>query len=113
MGIYCRWSEFINCFHSRSCCVGAVLVFPCCLPIKAISMLKSLSIMMLLRGLLWIWLNIVVWIMGMRIMSSMCVGIYRCIRKYVDSGWFMILIICRYGEMFVVRGILVIFHGNV
>jgi hypothetical protein len=29
----------------------------------------------------------------MRMMSSMCVGIYRCIRKYVVSGWFVILII--------------------
>jgi hypothetical protein len=51
------------------------------------------------------WLNIVVWIMGMRFMSSMCVGMYRCIRKYVTRGWFVILIICRYGEMFVVRGV--------
>jgi hypothetical protein len=30
----------------------------------------------------------------------------------VDKGWFVILIICRYGEMFVVRVVLVIFHGN-
>ena len=48
----------------------------------------------------------------MRIMSSICIGIYRCIRKYVDSEWFMILIICRYKKMFVVRGILVIFSRN-
>jgi hypothetical protein len=31
----------------------------------------------------------------------------------VDKGWFVILIICKYGEMFVVRGMLVIFPGNV
>jgi hypothetical protein len=74
----------VNCFHSRSCCVGADFVVPVYLPIRAMSLLKSPSIMMLLWGLLWMWLNIVVWIMGMRMMSSMCVGMYRCIRKYVD-----------------------------
>jgi hypothetical protein len=76
------------------------------------SLLKSPSMMMLLRGLLWIWLNIVVWIMGIRVVSSICVGIYMCIKKYVGSGWFVIFIIWRYGEMFVVVGILVIFPGN-
>ena len=49
--------------------------------------------------------------MGMRVVSSMCVGKYRFIKKYVESGVFVILIICRYGEMFVVRGVLVIFPG--
>jgi hypothetical protein len=53
MGIYYRWSESVNCFQSRSCCIGVVLVVPCCLPIKAMSLLKSPSKMMLLRGLLW------------------------------------------------------------
>jgi hypothetical protein len=48
----------------------------------------------------------------MRVMSSMCVGMYRCIKKYADSGWFVIFIIWRYGEMFAVRGILVIFPRN-
>ena len=112
MGIYCRCSEFVNCFQSRSCCVGFVLVVPCCLPIKAMSLLKSPSMMMLHRGLLWMWLNIVVWIMGIRVVSSICVGMYTCIRKYVESGVFVILIICMYGEMFEVRGVLVIFPGN-
>jgi hypothetical protein len=32
-----------------------------------------------------------------------------CIRKNVGRGWFVILMICRYGEMFVVVGILVIY----
>ena len=50
----------MNCLHSRSYCVYTVLVGPCCLPIKAMSRLKSPSKMMLLRGLLWMWLNIVV-----------------------------------------------------
>jgi hypothetical protein len=111
--MYCRLSKFVNCFHSRSCCVGFVIVVPCCLPIKAISLLKSPSRMMLLWGLLCMWLNIVVWIVGMRVMSSMCVGIYRCSKKYVGRGWFVILIICRYGDMLVVVGILEIFPGNV
>ena len=112
VGIYCRCNEFVNCFQSRSCCVGIVLVGPCCLPIKAMSLLKSPSRMILLRGLLWIWLKIVVWIIGMRMMSSICVGMYKCIKKYVGSRVFPILIICRYGEIFVVRKVLVMFPGN-
>jgi hypothetical protein len=60
VGIYYRWSESMNRFHSRSCCVGVVFVVPYCLPVKAMSLLKSPSIMMLFRGLLWMWLNIVV-----------------------------------------------------
>jgi hypothetical protein len=71
VGIYCKCSEFVNCFQSISCCVGAVFVEPCCLPIKAISLLKSPNRMILLRGLLWTRLNIVVWIMGKSGMSSL------------------------------------------
>jgi hypothetical protein len=48
-----------------------------CLPIRAISLLKSLSRIMLLCWLLWIWLNIVVCNVGMWMMSSMWVGMYR------------------------------------
>ena len=58
------------------------------------------------------WLNIVVWIMGIRVMSFACVGMYMCIKKYVGSGIFAILIICRYGDMFAVKGVLVMFPGN-
>ena len=50
--------------------------------------------------------------MGIRVMSSICVGMYTCIKEYVGSGVFVILIICKYGEMFVVRGILVMFPRN-
>ena len=52
-GIYCRCSEVVNCFQSTSCCVDAVLMGPCCLPINAMSLLKSPSKMMLRRRLLW------------------------------------------------------------
>ena len=58
---------------------------PCCLSIKAMSLLKSPNRMILLRGLLWMCLNIVVWIMGMRVMSFICVGMYKCIKKYAVS----------------------------
>jgi hypothetical protein len=37
---------------------------------------------------------------------------YRCISKYVRRGWFVIFIICRYGEILAVVGILVIFPRN-
>jgi hypothetical protein len=50
--------------------------------------------------------------MGIRLTSSLWIGIYRCIRKNAGRGWFVILMICRYGEIFVVVGILVIFPGN-
>jgi hypothetical protein len=60
VGIYCKCSEVVNCFQSRSCCVGFVIVVPCCFPISAMSQLKSPTKMMLHWGLLCIWLNIVV-----------------------------------------------------
>jgi hypothetical protein len=88
----------VNCLHSRSCCVGSVFVVPYYLPIRAMSLLKSSHRMTLFRGLLWMWLNIVVRIMDMRVMSSMWVGIYRCIRKDVGRGWFVILIIYGIGR---------------
>jgi hypothetical protein len=45
-------------------------------------------------------------------MSSMWVGMYRCIRKYGVRGWLVILIICRYGDISSVVAILVMLHGN-
>jgi hypothetical protein len=65
VGMCNKWSEFVNCCHSKSCCVGVVFVVPLCLPIRAMSLLKSPSRIILLCGLLWMWLNIVVCIMGM------------------------------------------------
>jgi hypothetical protein len=59
-GMYFRCSEFVNCFHSRSYCVGGVFVMPFCRPISAMSLLKSPSRMTLFCRLLWMWLNIVV-----------------------------------------------------
>jgi hypothetical protein len=44
-------------------------------------------------------------------MLSMWVGMNRCIRKYVERGWLAILIICRYGDISLVVGILVILPG--
>ena len=84
----------------------------CCLPINVMSLLKSPSRIMLLKGLLWMWLNIVVWIMCIRLVSPTCVGMYMCNRKYVGSGVFVIFIICRNGDTFAVRGILVMFLEN-
>jgi hypothetical protein len=65
VGMYFKWSEFVNCFQSKSCCVGAVFMAPFCLPIRAISLLKSPSRIILLYRLLCMWLNIVVCIVGM------------------------------------------------
>ena len=49
--------------------------------------------------------------MGMYLMSSMCVGMYMCINSYGDSGWFLITIIYKYGEIFVGVGIFVTLPG--
>ena len=45
-------------------------------------------------------------------MSSKCVGIYMCIINHGCCRWLLIFIICRYGEMFVGVGILVILQGK-
>jgi hypothetical protein len=45
-------------------------------------------------------------------MSSMWVGMYMCIRKYIDKGWLVILITCRYEDMSSVVGILLILPRN-
>ena len=48
----------------------------------------------------------------MRHVSSKCVGIYMCMISQGVSGWLLILITCRYGEIFAGVGILVTFPGN-
>ena len=48
----------------------------------------------------------------MRCVSSKCIGIYMCMISQGISGWLFILMICRYGEIFVGVGILVTFPGN-
>jgi hypothetical protein len=44
--------------------------------------------------------------------SSIGEGMYKCITRYVRRVWFAILIICKYGEMSSMVGILVILLGN-
>jgi hypothetical protein len=83
--MYFKYNVFVNCFQSKSYCVGAVFVVPLCLPIRAMFLLKSPSRIMLFCRLLWMWLNIVVSIVGMWMISSICIGIYRYIREYVVS----------------------------
>jgi hypothetical protein len=60
----------VNCFHCMSCWVGLVRMFPLCLPIRAMSLLKSFIRMCLLLGLLCMWLNMVFGIICMCGMSS-------------------------------------------
>jgi hypothetical protein len=50
---------------------------------------------------------------GIRVIFSMWLGMYRCNREYVGRGWFVILIICTYGDMLLVVGILETFPGDV
>ena len=53
----------------------------------------------------------VCFIIGMSLMSSTCVGIYMCIISHGCRGWFLIVIICKYGEISAGVGILVMFPG--
>ena len=50
-------------------------------------------------------------IIGMYLKSSICVGMYMCIISQGCSGWFCIVIICKYGEISAGVGILVMFPG--
>ena len=50
-------------------------------------------------------------IIGMYLISSICVGMYMCIISQGCNGWFCIVIICKYGEISAGVGILVIFPG--
>ena len=54
---------------------------------------------------------IVCFIIGMYLISSICVGIYMCIISQGCKGWFFMVIICRYGEISAGVGILVMFPG--
>ena len=95
---------------SSSC--GGVLLWLFCLPMSAISRLKSPHKICMWLGCLVIWLEISVLRRGMRWVSSTCVGIYKCIINHGRSGWLFIFIICKYGEIFAGVGILVIFPGD-
>lgn len=50
--------------------------------------------------------------LGMRWISSRCVGMYMWMISQGSSGWLFIRIICRYGEMFDGVGILVMLPGK-
>ena len=47
----------------------------------------------------------------MHLMSSACDGMYICISSHDCSGWFLISIICRYGEISTGVGIFEMFPG--
>ena len=85
----------MNALHSVSSVCGGVVFWSLCRPIRAISLLKSPHRM-------WVWFGCAViccvisrFIIGMYLMSSMCVGIYMCIISHGDSGWLFITIICK------------------
>ena len=50
---------------------------------------------------------------GINLISSIWEGMYRCIINHSCNGWFFICMICKYGEMFVGDGILLMFPGKV
>ena len=83
-----------------------------CLPLSAISQLKSSHNVYMLLGCMVIWLVISFLRCGIRHRSSKCVGIYICMINHRVSGWLFICIICRYGEILAGVGILVTFFGN-
>ena len=65
-----------------------------CLPLSAISQLKSPHSVYIWLGCIVIWLVISFLRCGIRHVSSRCVGIYMCMISHGISGWLFILIIC-------------------
>ena len=112
VGIYSRLRDIVKFFHWKSSSCGGVLVLLFCLPLSAMSWLKSPHSVYMWLGCRVIWLVISSFSCGMRRVSSMCVGIYMCIISQGSSGWFFIFIICMYGEIFVGIEILATFLGN-
>ena len=112
VGMYSRLRDVVKYFHCRSSSWGGVLVLLVCLPRSAISLLKSPHSMYMWFGCVVIWLVISVLRNGIRHVSSKCVGIYMYTISHGIEEWLFILIICKYGEMFVGVGILVTFPGN-
>ena len=50
--------------------------------------------------------------MGISLKSSLSDGMYRCIISQDCKGWFLMCIICRYGNMFIGVGIFFMLLGN-
>ena len=99
VGMYLSWMEFVNALHSVSSVYGGVVFRSLCLLIRAISLLKSPHRMWVWFGCAAICCVISCFIIGMYLVSSVCVGIYMCINSHGDSGWFFIAIICKYGDI--------------
>ena len=111
VGMHLSRMEFVKALHSVSSVCGGVMFRSLCRPIRAISLLKSPHSM-------WVWFGCVViccviscFIMGMYLVSLVCVGIYMCINNHGDSGWFFITIICKYGDISAGVGIFVTLPG--
>lgn len=111
VGIYLSCNAYVNARHSISYGCGGVVLWSFCRPIKAISILKSPHRMYVWFGYVVICCVIVCFIIWMYLVSSGCVGIYMFINSHGCKGWFFILIICRYGDMFAGVGILIMFPG--
>ena len=90
---------FVNVRHSMSSAWGGVMLCSFWRPIRAMSLLKSPHRMCAWFECLLICCVMICWIIGMVLMSSSCDGMYICIISHGCSGWFLISIICRYGEI--------------
>ena len=104
-----------QCMCSTVCLlpVGGVNLCSFCLPISAMSLLKSPHIIYVWFGCALICVLMVCCMTGISFISSIWKGMYRCITNHGCSGWFFICMICKYGEMFAGDGILLMFPGKV
>jgi hypothetical protein len=68
------WRLFVNARHSISSACGGVVMYLFCLPIKAMSMLKSPHRMCMWLGWLVVCCVIFCYIIGISIVSSSCNG---------------------------------------
>ena len=79
---------------------------------NAISLLKSPHSMYIWFECALICVLMFCCMIGISPMSSLCDGMYKCRIGHDCSGWFFTCMICKYGDMFVGEGILVMFLGN-
>ena len=83
-----------------------------CLPLSAMSRLKSPHNAYMWLGCEVIWLVLSVLRCGMRHVSSKCVRIYICMINHGVRGWLFIFIICSCGKMLAGVEILLTFPRN-
>ena len=91
--VYSKLRLSVNTSHCVSSAWGRVLLFSFCLPMSAMSLLKSPYSIYVWFGYVLICVCMSCCMIGMSLISSSCDGIYRCNISHGWSGLFFICII--------------------